>query len=457
MRKKLLLDAGTLVLLLLCMKYSLTGPLGHEITGVILFLGLIIHIVINRKYYRVLRPGKLGKLNVKAKISFAFNMLLPVSLLTMIMSSVVISKDVFRFIGIDTSHYEFWRILHIISAVAMIISACGHLIMHIKLFRSQLNKIDEKVPRRAAGVFSCAAAVVVGALALGSSADQISRNLTGSGEKAKPFTKEPSSDDIAVKESEGKEKGSVVTDVTGKRYEFKETTSDGKLKIDPLTGEALSLEDYLGKLICTGCGKKCSLLAPSCKKGEKQAKEAAEKFNQTYLTSQTKVSETTVVVTTTASETSSSSGESVSAAVSESESKESQAAVINNENPESISIRAEDAASLEDYLGKLICTGCPRQCSLLAPGCPNGNNQAEAAKEEYYKKHPSEIQNANENSSGDVIENPPAEEKPSLEDYLGKLICTGCPRGCSLLAPGCGKGEGQAREAEEQYNTLYNS
>ena len=43
-------------------------------------------------------------------------------------------------------------------------------------------------------------------------------------------------------------------------------------------------------------------------------------------------------------------------------------------------------------------------------------------------------------------------EKESLESYLGILVCTGCGRGCLLIAPQCGKGRVQAKEATNIYN-----
>lgn len=47
--------------------------------------------------------------------------------------------------------------------------------------------------------------------------------------------------------------------------------------------------------------------------------------------------------------------------------------------------------------------------------------------------------------------------KVTVEEYLSKLICTGCSKRCSLLSPLCGKGIVQAKSAIEKYNLEYNS
>jgi hypothetical protein len=51
---------------------------------------------------------------------------------------------------------------------------------------------------------------------------------------------------------------------------------------EPEAEETVSLEDYLGPLFCSGCGRHCSLLSPRCGKGENQASQAAEEYYETY-------------------------------------------------------------------------------------------------------------------------------------------------------------------------------
>ncbi len=46
-------------------------------------------------------------------------------------------------------------------------------------------------------------------------------------------------------------------------------------------------------------------------------------------------------------------------------------------------------------------------------------------------------------------------EQISLEEYLGSLHCTACPKHCLLSNPRCGKGEVQAEKATEKYYSIY--
>lgn len=47
------------------------------------------------------------------------------------------------------------------------------------------------------------------------------------------------------------------------------------------------------------------------------------------------------------------------------------------------------------------------------------------------------------------------EDVPSLEEYLGGQNCNGCSRGCSLLEPGCRRGQARLQQAKEAYAGLY--
>jgi len=48
-----------------------------------------------------------------------------------------------------------------------------------------------------------------------------------------------------------------------------------------------------------------------------------------------------------------------------------------------------------------------------------------------------------------------ADPEISLEDYLGKLFCTACPKHCPLSNPRCGRGEAQAEQATAEYSSIY--
>ena len=48
-----------------------------------------------------------------------------------------------------------------------------------------------------------------------------------------------------------------------------------------------------------------------------------------------------------------------------------------------------------------------------------------------------------------------AEEKPSLEEFLKSLRCSGCRHNCTLFSPRCMNGARKASQAQTQYYELY--
>ena len=48
-----------------------------------------------------------------------------------------------------------------------------------------------------------------------------------------------------------------------------------------------------------------------------------------------------------------------------------------------------------------------------------------------------------------------AEEKPSLEEFLKNLRCSGCRHNCTLFSPRCMNGARKASQAQSQYYEMY--
>jgi len=53
-------------------------------------------------------------------------------------------------------------------------------------------------------------------------------------------------------------------------------------------------------------------------------------------------------------------------------------------------------------------------------------------------------------------ETEPAQNVPSLEEFLRNLRCSGCRHNCSLLSPRCMNGARKASQAESEYHEMYN-
>lgn len=121
------------------------------------------------------------------------------------------------------------------------------------------------------------------------------------------------------------------------------------------------------------------------------------------------------------------------------------------ENIEPIS----DTMSLDEYLSKLVCNGCPKHCPLNALGCGKGEQYKTDAVEDYNEIY-AQDEVLNEETVTELAETEAILESnisstETLEEYLGNLFCDGCPKHCSLANLGCSKGEIYREEAIANY------
>jgi len=330
-KRKLILDAVLAALLILLMCYSFTGGLLHEILGITIIAGFIVHVFINRKYYgAAIRAIRRKKCSTKNKIAFAVNIILPVDAVIMLVSSFAISHDLFPGISKTFGAYNSWVAVHVICAVILLICVLVHVCMHLKMFTGMIKKAV-KSPKvvMAWRAGSRITAVILAILiikvsidnviyaaeniqAAGSYSKQAEVQMTASAEKEIETTVEvptsvetPTSAETPTTSSEDEE-DSYVTEDDEESYVaeddedsyaaedddedwkaeeayYEEETEEYYNEPDPEPQEPeMTLADFLGSMNCSGCGKHCSLLSPRCGKGESQAEQATYEYNEIY-------------------------------------------------------------------------------------------------------------------------------------------------------------------------------
>ena len=109
---RIVIDCVMALLLPLLMAYSLIGELYHEIIGIGMGVLLFTHLVLNRKWFSSLFKGKYDARRV---VTTLINFLLIICVLTSMVSGIILSKHLFRFLGIKGLSYVM-RTLHLLAA-----------------------------------------------------------------------------------------------------------------------------------------------------------------------------------------------------------------------------------------------------------------------------------------------------------------------------------------------------
>lgn len=450
---KILLDIILTVGMIALMDTAFTGMMLHELAGIGIFILFIVHNLLNLKWIKNVATKLFSKKTKgTVKLMILLNLLMFLDFTTVIISGIGMSQELFN-LWETNSDVASWIAVHNSASYFGLILIAVHLGLHWGMIMAAMRKAFKLKPEnRLRTILARIAAVIMMIFGVRGMVNQ--NILYAIGE---PFRQNNSNAD---KKNTSNTKSSQIT---AEQAELLRNTIGGNAAVTETVEVGETLDDYLSRLVCTGCGKRCPLTSPRCGTGRQQAQSATTYYNSN----------------------SSSSAETITTVDNDDNEQAPAETTINTtENTDS-------ANSLEDYLSKLVCTGCNKRCPLSAPQCMKGQQQAQTATQDYYDSvstSESESESNTENTdSTDNSEETVAEQAETtittqeteittsqtetaviteleevadgetLDDYLSRQICTGCSKHCSLLAPLCMTGEQIAQDAQNLYLSETNS
>ena len=132
---RIIIDIIMFILFIILMGYHITGNKAHEILGVITFVFFILHHIVNIKWYKTLFKGKYNFYRVFQIIIDTF---LFVAMIGIIVSSIIISSNVFSFLNIKITMFA--RNLHMVSTSWAFVLMAIHLGLHLSIMLSKFTK-----------------------------------------------------------------------------------------------------------------------------------------------------------------------------------------------------------------------------------------------------------------------------------------------------------------------------
>ena len=131
----IIIDVVMYLLFIILMGHHITGNHIHEILGTGTIVLFIIHNIINIKFYKIIFKGKY---NLKRVFLTLIDILLLFCMIGIIVSSIIISNDVFSFLKIQTT--IFGLKLHMLSTSWGFIIMSIHLGLHLNTLINNINK-----------------------------------------------------------------------------------------------------------------------------------------------------------------------------------------------------------------------------------------------------------------------------------------------------------------------------
>lgn len=130
-----IIDILMTILFIVLMGYHITGNKLHEVFGVSAFLLFIIHNILNIRWYKNIFKGKY---NFQRIFTLLVNISLLIAFICMMISGIMISSNVFAFLGIKTT--MFGRNLHLVSTSWGFVLMSIHLGLHLNIILLKINK-----------------------------------------------------------------------------------------------------------------------------------------------------------------------------------------------------------------------------------------------------------------------------------------------------------------------------
>ena len=139
MKFKRILDVVMTALFIVLMGYHIVGGSNHEIIGAITLVLLIVHNVLNYRWYKTIGKGKYKFIRLFSTI---VNILLLIAMIAMMISGIMISSSVFAFLNIPTSMLG--RSLHMISTSWGFVLMSIHVGIHLRVLMIKINNYFKK-------------------------------------------------------------------------------------------------------------------------------------------------------------------------------------------------------------------------------------------------------------------------------------------------------------------------
>lgn len=137
---KITVDVCMFILVLRQMAYHMTANRVHEWTGAVAFALFILHNALNWRWYRKLFQGKYASSRI---LHTTINLLLALSILGMISSGMMLSRQVFGFMGLRAGRLG--RKLHMLCTAWGYVLMAAHMGLHWNMVVSRFGKICGKL------------------------------------------------------------------------------------------------------------------------------------------------------------------------------------------------------------------------------------------------------------------------------------------------------------------------
>ena len=296
MKKKIILDIIMTAIFLCLLNTNFTGVALHEILGIAVFFLFLLHKIFNFKWIKSITANLFKKsLKAKPKIMYLIDAILLILVTLNVATGILISTTVLT--GISANNILLTSNLHHILAYSLLAVLIVHIALHLSVIRNAL-KLEK---RGAVGYVALVAVISLMVVSLFESntvknaimqKKEINSHYESDTEE-KPKEDNTSSDSASQNSSTDSQNTSSEQsrgDTSDKNNESDDNDSSqisSQNTSSTVAEDRPTIEEYLSKLFCSGCGRRCPLTNLACGRGNRYQQQKVDQYNRIYGTNET--------------------------------------------------------------------------------------------------------------------------------------------------------------------------
>lgn len=247
--KKIILDILTTIIIILLMDNDIIKLPLHEILGVAILFLFIIHKYFNWTWIKNITLNLFNKQTpTKTKIMYWLDLLLLILLILNVLSGIFISQKLFTYF--NAKNISLWSNLHHFFAYSFLVVIAIHLGLHWQYIMNVFKKIF-KIEKTNFIIKTILRIISLGIATLG----------------------------ITSLLNPAINKNFIPIPPTNNTNEQENTTVKKEVIVPIIKEKTVTLEEYLSKLYCNGCNRRCPLTSPQCIIGETYREQKIQEYN----------------------------------------------------------------------------------------------------------------------------------------------------------------------------------
>ena len=296
MKKKIILDIIMTAIFLCLLNTNFTGVALHEILGIAVFFLFLLHKIFNFKWIKSITANLFKKsLKAKPKIMYLIDAILLILVTLNVATGILISTTVLT--GISANNILLTSNLHHILAYSLLAVLIVHIALHLAVIRNAM-----KLKKHSAISYVALVAVISLMVITLFESNTIKNAIMQKKEinshyesdtEEKPKEDNTSSDSASQNSSTDSQNTSSEQsrgDTSDKNNESDDNDSSqisSQNTSSTVAEDRPTIEEYLSKLFCSGCGRRCPLTNLACGRGNRYQQQKVDQYNRIYGTNET--------------------------------------------------------------------------------------------------------------------------------------------------------------------------